>query len=165
MIPITLVLCIVFVYQTVGPLTWIAIGIYLIMLIIQITTTCLSRKVRKNEMSAMDARVKLTNEVLTGIRVIKYYCWEKPFKRKIRDVRDTEVGYLRKMSWMMGLGFEVILQIVPQIVPLVCFALYPTVMKKPLVSSTAFTSLSLFGMLQMPFAMLPMVLMLLVNFT
>ncbi len=34
-------------------------------------------------MKRTDARVKLLNEVLIGIRVIKYYCWEKPFLGKV----------------------------------------------------------------------------------
>ena len=104
------------------------------------------------------------NEVLTGIRVIKYYCWEKPFKGKIHDIRKVELQQHAKLAWIMGIGVECIVALVPQIVPLVCFMLYPSVMGKPLDSSTAFTSLALFKLMQMPFAMLPMCMMQLVQF-
>ena len=68
------------------------------------------------------------------------------------------------MKAIMGIGVECIVALVPQIVPLVCFSLYPSVMGKPLDSSTAFTSLSLFKLMQMPFAMMPMCMMQLVQF-
>ena len=31
-----------------------------------------------------DKRVKLINDVCNGIRTVKYYCWEKPFKALVR---------------------------------------------------------------------------------
>ncbi len=32
-----------------------------------------------------DKRVKLINDVCNGIRMIKYYCWEKPFKALVGE--------------------------------------------------------------------------------
>ena len=34
-----------------------------------------------------DERVKIMNEVLAGMRVIKMYCWEKPFIELIKRIR------------------------------------------------------------------------------
>ena len=31
-----------------------------------------------------DVRVKLMNEILMGIRVLKYYAWELPFRDQVR---------------------------------------------------------------------------------
>ena len=76
-----------------GNITWVAIAIYVTMLIIQFIVTGLSQPIEMNIMKTVDARVKLMNERLTGIRVIKYYCWEKPFKGKIMDIRNKELYY------------------------------------------------------------------------
>lgn len=147
-----------------GKITWVAIGIYIFMLVWQFAFVGSAQPVRMRVLEKTDARVKLMNEVLTGIRVIKYYCWEKPFKGKIHDIRKVELQQHAKLAWIMGIGVECIVALVPQIVPLVCFMLYPSVMGKPLDSSTAFTSLALFKLMQMPFAMLPMCMMQLVQF-
>jgi len=32
---------------------------------------------------AGDKRLKFTNELLTGIRIVKFYAWENPFMRNI----------------------------------------------------------------------------------
>ena len=147
-----------------GKITWVAIGIYILMLIVQMGVSSASFPIRNNALSSLDARVKLMNEVLTGIRVIKYYCWEKPFKGKIGDIRNVELKSLTKMIYLMNSGIDLLMTLVPQLVPLACFSLYPSVMGKPLTSSVAFTSISLFSILQMPFAMMPMCMMLLVQF-
>ena len=147
-----------------GKITWVAIAIYVTMLIIQFIVTGLSQPIEMNIMKTVDARVKLMNEVLTGIRVIKYYCWEKPFKGKIDDLRNVELKYITQMTYLMNNGIDLLITLVPQLVPLACFSLYPSVMGKPLTSSVAFTSISLFSILQMPFDMMPFCMMLLVQF-
>ena len=157
-------MCVILVVQQMGKITWVAIGIYIFMLVWQFIFVGSAQPVRMKVLEKTDARVKLMNEVLTGIRVIKYYCWEKPFKGKVHDIRKVELKQHAKLAWIMGIGVECIVALVPQIVPLVCFSLYPSVMGKPLDSSTAFTSLSLFKLMQMPFAMMPMCMMQLVQF-
>ena len=147
-----------------GKITWVAIGIYIFMLVWQFAFVGSAQPVRMRVLEKTDARVKLMNEVLTGIRVIKYYCWEKPFKGKIHDIRKVELKNHAKMGWIMTAGVECMMGLIPNIVPLVCFSLYPTMMGKPLTSSVAFTSISLFSILQMPFAMMPMCMMLLVQY-
>ena len=53
-------------------------------------------------MTAKDNRVNLTNEVLTGIKLIKLYAWEKDFLARIHDLRNKELKEL--MSYMVGGG-------------------------------------------------------------
>ena len=45
-----------------------------------------------------DQRIKMMNEILNGIRVLKLYAWEKAFIRSITDVRDKELKYIRKKA-------------------------------------------------------------------
>ena len=159
-----MVICVTMVAWQMGRITWVAIAIYVIMLIIQFITVGCAQPIRGKVLKTTDARVKLMNEILTGIRVIKYYCWEKPFKGKVHDLRTVELKNTEKMAWIMSVGIDCMMSTIPNIVPLVCFSLYPSVMGKPLTSSVAFTSLSLFIILQMPFAMLPMIAFMFVQF-
>ena len=87
-----------------------------------------------------------------------------PFKGKISDIRNVELKLHTKMTYLMNSGIDMLMTLIPQLVPLACFSLYPSVEGKPLTSSVAFTSISLFSILQMPFAMMPMCMMLLVQF-
>ena len=66
--------CIVLVARQMGKITWVAIGIYIFMLVWQFIFVGSANPVCMKVLKKTDARVKLMNEVLTGIRVIKYYC-------------------------------------------------------------------------------------------
>lgn len=45
-----------------------------------------------------DRRLKLTNELLQGIRIVKYYAWENAFRDNIEANRDEELKSVRGLS-------------------------------------------------------------------
>ncbi|CAL1542108.1 unnamed protein product [Lymnaea stagnalis] len=49
-----------------------------------------------------DERVKVINEVLNGIKVIKLYGWEPMFIKKIQDIREKELNYILKYAILDG---------------------------------------------------------------
>ncbi|XP_063908439.1 probable multidrug resistance-associated protein lethal(2)03659 isoform X2 [Zophobas morio] len=52
-----------------------------------------------------DKRVRLMNEVISGIHVIKMYCWEKPFGQLISRVRRREMKGIRARGYLLGLMY------------------------------------------------------------
>lgn len=49
-----------------------------------------------HEMEKKDDRIKLMNEILGGIKVLKLYAWEPSFEEKVLEIRDEEVNILKK---------------------------------------------------------------------
>jgi hypothetical protein len=49
---------------------------------------------RVETMKWTDKRAKLLQEVLGGMKVIKFFAWEAPFLEKISVYRRREVGYV-----------------------------------------------------------------------
>ena len=49
-----------------------------------------------HHMKLKDSRMKMMNEVLAGIKVLKFYAWENAFREKIKDIRKKELTVLRK---------------------------------------------------------------------
>lgn len=58
----------------------------------------LSSKFRRLIALRTDERVRLVNEVISGIQVIKMYAWEKPFISVMRFARKRELFQLRKTA-------------------------------------------------------------------
>lgn len=53
-------------------------------------------KIRRQMIQFTDERVKLINESLQAIRVIKLYAWERPMEQRVNQVREDETYFLRK---------------------------------------------------------------------
>jgi ATP-binding cassette subfamily C (CFTR/MRP) protein 4 len=59
-----------------------------------------------------DRRINLINEIFNGIKIIKMYCWENPFKKLIEHLRRKELKYQRNIYFVSTFN-----QIIDQILP------------------------------------------------
>lgn len=100
------------------------------------------------QMKLKDERVKLTNEILNGIKVLKLYAWELSFEEQISNIREKEIRMLRKAA-MYNAFTEFIWGLAPFLVSFASFATY-VYLGNTLDPATAFVSLALFNILRMP---------------
>ncbi|KAK2715107.1 hypothetical protein QYM36_009933, partial [Artemia franciscana] len=61
-------------------------------------------KYRLETAGKTDQRIRLMGEVLTGMRVIKMYTWEKPFAALLGGARKKEVDVIRKTNYFRSLN-------------------------------------------------------------
>ena len=45
-----------------------------------------------NQLTEKDARMKVMNEILSGIKILKLYAWEESFEEKVQIIRNREVS-------------------------------------------------------------------------
>ncbi|KAG3004708.1 hypothetical protein JG687_00012651 [Phytophthora cactorum] len=95
-------------------------------------------------------RVKLTNEVLLGIRVIKFYAWEDSINETIRQIREQEVALMRRYNYLR-LTNAVLMFLAPTILNMVCFLVY-ILLDNTLDVATAFVILALTNACKMAFS-------------
>lgn len=109
-------------------------------------------------MKSKDNRIKLMNEILNGIKVLKLYAWELAFKDKVLAIRQEELKVLKKSAYLAAVGtFTWVCT--PFLVALSTFAVYMTVNKNNVLDAQkAFVSLALFNILRFPLNILPMVI-------
>lgn len=50
------------------------------------------------QMKSKDSRIKLMNEMLNSIKVLKLYAWELAFKEKVSEIRERELSVLKKAA-------------------------------------------------------------------
>ncbi|KAH8290983.1 hypothetical protein KR054_007655 [Drosophila jambulina] len=82
-------------YRQVGWTSLIGIAFIVILIPLQAWAAKAAAHFRSESAKHRDERVKLMNEIITAIQVIKMYAWEKSFGRLIAAVRKSEVKAIR----------------------------------------------------------------------
>lgn len=117
-------------------------------------------RVRQQKMA--DERVKLVNEMLQGVRVVKLYAWEKATKAKIEASRKTELSLIRKQRICSSL-FGVLLLCVASFSTVATFSVY-ALAGNSLRAGTVVTAHLLLTMLRFPLSFGPMLFLQYLNF-
>ncbi len=151
----TIGLSLYLIYLQVGVSTFVGLG--LIVLVIPFNALIFKwiNDFRKKKIAVTDIRVKGMNEILNGIRVIKFYAWERAFSERVTASRAEELQYLRMLAYIVAIAFSLALVAVPVFLPVVVFFMYIK-LGNQLDAATAFTAISLFNLMRMPFNTLPL---------
>ena len=142
--------------------TFIGLGI---LLVSTPATTIFLKKItgfRREMLKHTDQRVKLMNQLLVGIRVLKLYAWESAQEAAVLEVRKQELGALGK-AIPYRVGLQTLLFAAPSLAMVTCFVVYGTVNPEAFTASAVFTSISLFALMRFPLIFLPFALIQLAN--
>ncbi|XP_065776550.1 ATP-binding cassette sub-family C member 11 isoform X2 [Muntiacus reevesi] len=123
-----------------GPSALIATLCYLLILPLQVFLTRKSVETQNHTSEVSDQRIRVTNEVLTSIKLIKMYSWEKPFTKVIKDLRKKETKLLEKCGFIQSLS-TVILFLAPSFSVVLLFLTH-TGLRLKLTTSVAFTTVA-----------------------
>uniref|UniRef100_A0A182WGR0 ABC-type glutathione-S-conjugate transporter n=1 Tax=Anopheles minimus TaxID=112268 RepID=A0A182WGR0_9DIPT len=156
--PLQIGLALYFLWQILGPSVLAGLAVMIILIPVNGVIANMIKTLQIKQMKNKDERVKLMNEVLSGIKVLKLYAWEPSFEQQILKIRDKEVKVLKSAAYLNA-GTSFIWSCAPFLVSLVTFATYVLVDENNVLNaSTAFVSLSLFNILRFPLSMLPMLI-------
>ncbi|KAG5182090.1 hypothetical protein JKP88DRAFT_349004 [Tribonema minus] len=146
----------VLLWNTLGPCA--AAGFAVMASLIPINTQFFKRlsAYRQQMLLHTDQRVKGVNEMLQGIRAIKFYNWEGPFKNKIESIHNKELDILTR-SVQLRSALVSVLSSTPAFVVVVTLGLY-SFLGNTLAPSTVFTALALFNQLRFPLYFFPVTL-------
>ncbi|KAL4457987.1 hypothetical protein ABPG75_012852 [Micractinium tetrahymenae] len=160
--PAMLVAAVVLLWFQIKWATFIGLGI---LLVTTPVTSIFMKKIvgyRREMLKYTDQRVKLMNQLLVGIRVLKMYAWEAAQEAVVLDVRRNELGQLRK-AIPMRVGMQSMLFAAPTLAMVVCFAVYGSTSPSNFTPASIFTSIALFGLMRFPLIFLPFALIQLSN--
>ncbi|XP_046989445.1 ATP-binding cassette sub-family C member 4-like isoform X1 [Schistocerca americana] len=150
--PLETVVATYFIWKAVG---WAAIigvaGIFLQTMPVQTYITRMTTMYRSKIAVRTDDRVRLMNEIITGVQVIKMYAWEKPFEKMVEIARRNEVKVLRGANYLRGysMAFMVFTERTSLYITVVAYALLGNVITADIV----FTLAQFFNLLQLCLAL------------
>ncbi|KAJ8319362.1 hypothetical protein KUTeg_004453 [Tegillarca granosa] len=156
--PFQIIISIYLLYDTLGYSIFAGVAIMIILIPINAAIAKKTRDYQAKQMRLKDQRIKLMNEILNGMKVLKLYAWESSFEKQVLELRKKELSVLKRLAYLNAcVSFT--WTTAPYVVSLVTFAVY--VLSDPnniLDAEKAFVSLSLFNILRFPLSMLPQVI-------
>uniref|UniRef100_A0A8D3CD89 Multidrug resistance-associated protein 4 n=1 Tax=Scophthalmus maximus TaxID=52904 RepID=A0A8D3CD89_SCOMX len=99
-----------------------------------------------------DDRIRIMNEVVSGIRIIKMYAWEKPFSALVTEVRRKEISQILKSSFLRGLNMAAFFAS-SKVIVFITFAVY-ALLGNAITASRVFVTVSLYGTVKMTVTLL-----------
>ncbi|NXS38652.1 MRP7 protein, partial [Pomatostomus ruficeps] len=133
-------------------------GVALALLLVPVNKIIANRIMMNSEkmLKHKDTRVKLMTEFLCGIRVIKFYAWEKHFSTRINACRAKELQKSRAVSYLDAVCVYMWAAL-PVVVSIAIFVTY-VLLGHQLTATKVFTALALVEMLILPLNGFPWVL-------
>ncbi|XP_045844082.1 ATP-binding cassette sub-family C member 11 isoform X3 [Meles meles] len=135
-----LISCTVTSYITLGPTALSATLCYLLILPVEVFLIRKMIKIHNHTSEISDQRIRVTSEVLTCIKLIKMYAWEKPFEKIIKALRRQEKKLLEKSGIIQSLT-TACLFIAPTVAITLTFLIH-TCLQQKLTISVAFTTVA-----------------------
>uniref|UniRef100_A0A673LQK9 Canalicular multispecific organic anion transporter 1-like n=1 Tax=Sinocyclocheilus rhinocerous TaxID=307959 RepID=A0A673LQK9_9TELE len=161
--PLQIALAIAFLWIELGPSVLAGLLVMVLMVPINGWLATKSRGFQMENMKFKDKRMKIVNDILNGIKVLKYYAWESSFEAQVQEIREQELKVMRKFAYLSSVS-TFIFSCAPAIVSLATFAVFVSVSPNNILDAEkAFTSISLFNILRFPLAMLPQLISIMVQ--
>uniref|UniRef100_A0A8C0AK94 Multidrug resistance-associated protein 1 n=1 Tax=Bos mutus grunniens TaxID=30521 RepID=A0A8C0AK94_BOSMU len=156
--PLQVILALYLLWLNLGPSVLAGVAVMVLMVPLNAVMAMKTKTYQVAHMKSKDNRIKLMNEILNGIKVLKLYAWELAFKDKVLAIRQEELKVLKKSAYLAAVGtFTWVCT--PFLVALSTFAVYVTVDENNILDAQkAFVSLALFNILRFPLNILPMVI-------
>ncbi|KAJ7402776.1 hypothetical protein BTVI_83468 [Pitangus sulphuratus] len=141
--PIQAVAVTVLLWMEIGPSCLAGMAVLIILLPVQ---TCIGRlfsSLRSKTAALTDVRIRTMNEVISGMKIIKMYAWEKSFAELVSGLRRKEISMVMKSSYLRGLNLASFF-VASKITVFMTFMAY-VLLGNVISASRVFVAVSLYG--------------------
>ncbi|XP_060602679.1 multidrug resistance-associated protein 1-like isoform X1 [Ruditapes philippinarum] len=91
-------------WYLIGFATFSGIGVIIVMIILNGILGRRQQWLQGLVLGYKSNRIKILNEIINGIKVLKMYTWERPFQKKVSALRNKEVYVLRKVAVVIAVA-------------------------------------------------------------
>ncbi|NXV31407.1 MRP1 protein, partial [Rissa tridactyla] len=153
--PIRIIICFIFLWQLLGPSALASIAVFFFLLPLNFMITKKRSQFQEIQMKHKDERAKLTSTILSDIKVIKLYGWEKTFMEKVLGIRKQELQALKRSQILFSASLASF-HSSTFLIAFVMFAVYTLVDNTHVLDAQkAFVSLTLINILNTAHSFLP----------
>ncbi|XP_007503592.1 ATP-binding cassette sub-family C member 9 isoform X4 [Monodelphis domestica] len=151
--PVQIIMGVILLYNLLGLSALVGAAVIVLLAPIQYFIATKLAEAQKSTLDYSTERLKKTNEILKGIKLLKLYAWEHIFCKSVEETRMKELTSLKTFALYTSLSIFMNAGI-PIAAVLATFVTHAYTSKKLLKPAEAFASLSLFHILVTPLFLL-----------
>ncbi|XP_060132447.1 ATP-binding cassette sub-family C member 12 [Zootoca vivipara] len=152
-IPLLMIIGAIYSCIILGPTGLIGLFLYIIFIPVQMSIAKITSVFRRAAIQKTDKRVRIMSEILTCMKLIKMYAWEKSFANTIKGTRKMERKILEKCGYVQSVNFA-LTPIVSTTAMVLTFTFH-LLLKRELTASAAFSMIAMFNVMRFSLAILP----------
>ncbi|XP_075706438.1 ATP-binding cassette sub-family C member 5-like [Rhinoderma darwinii] len=137
-----------------GPTALIGSAAFILFYPLMMLASKVTAYFRKKCIGITDQRVRVMNEILTSIRFIKMYAWEKTFMSNVQAIRRAERAFLEKAGYVQSVTSGIAPVVV--VVASVCTFTLHMALGYDLTAPQAFTVVTVFNSMTSALKMIPL---------
>ncbi|EDV59380.2 uncharacterized protein Dere_GG23434 [Drosophila erecta] len=92
-------------YQQIGIAAVFGVLFMLLIMPLQMYLGTKTSAIQLKAAERTDNRIRMVNEIISAIQVLKMYAWEQPFEQMVTDAREKEMHTIRQGQYIRGFGF------------------------------------------------------------
>ncbi len=156
--PFQIILSVISLWLFIGEAAFIAFAVMILLIPFISLLSVFQNNTESVKIEIKDNRLKLINDILNGMKVLKYYGWELSFKKIINKIREVELKILKRYNILYGVSAFTysFASFLVQVVAFVAYLFFSD--KNYLDASVAFVCLTLFNMIKTPLYYLPLLI-------
>ncbi|KAG0298892.1 Multidrug resistance-associated protein 1 [Linnemannia gamsii] len=157
-VPLEIFSALYLLHRTLGWSAWVGLLTMMSMTPLQIWRVKIYNRLHRQRSELADERIRVMTEILSAIKLVKLYAWESPFLTRILNVRNRELGAMRRAG-ALDAAMSIVFSSSPLIISFVTLSVYaiwggPGFTPGALSPQVVFVSITLFGMLKNPISTL-----------
>lgn len=146
--PLATVLGTALLYFYIGISGLIGVAILLLLIPLNYSLGSFLQRIRAKHLPVIDKRVKLTEDIIRNISVVKMFSWDVPFLESILRIRKQEMKFVYRevISWVVLIG---VLILTPSLSTLAAFSFH-SLQQLPMTPSSVFGALTILNWIKFP---------------
>ncbi|KAG6453079.1 multidrug resistance-associated protein 1 isoform X4 [Manduca sexta] len=153
--PLQISLALYFLWGILGPSVLAGLAVMIILIPVNGLIANRVKTLQIRQMKYKDERVKLMNEILNGIKVLKMYAWEPSFEDQVLKIRNKEMNVLKQTAYLNS-ATSFIWSCAPFLVTFLTFFTFViSDANNILTAEKIFVSMALFFIIHLPLGLLP----------
>ncbi|MEE6470889.1 hypothetical protein FKM82_009105 [Ascaphus truei] len=141
--PLQAIVVTVLLWIEIGPSCLAGMAVLIILMPLQTGLGKVFTSLRGKVATITDSRIRIMNEVISGMRIIKMYAWEQSFTELVNDIRKKEIAKVLQSSYLRGINLASFF-VANKIIVFVTFTTY-VLLGNVISASRVFVAVSLYG--------------------